>query len=247
MTLFKWFLAVYLSVGLSLLVSNVSAGGHGVDDSDTLSVRGEAQLMVPPDQVIVSVGVLSEAKVAKKALAINSRLMQQVIDALRAVGITKKEYSTRQLSVQPVWSSRPRNADSRWKSEITGYRVNNNLQIRTLKLDLLGDLINAATSAGANKIQSIQFGLSNPRQHRGQALTQAVENARTDADIAAKAAGVSIKKVKSLQVDYAPSVAHVEKAMVMRSALADTAPVPPVNPGDIAVRASVSIIYELAQ
>jgi uncharacterized protein YggE len=232
-------------IGLVCLLFSLTVQAE--EERDTLSVRGEATLMVVPDQVMVSIGVVSEHAQAKKALAANSRSMQQVINRLLKLGISKKEYSTHQLSVQPIWSSRPRNADSQWRSQITGYRVNNTLQVTTKKLDLVGDIINEAASAGANQVQSIRFGLANPRQYRSQAISQAVENAREDADVAAKASGVKIKRVNTMHIDYVPSVTPVEKSRVMRSSLAEAAPVPPVNPGDVSVRASVSIVYELEQ
>jgi len=215
----------------------------------SLSVRGEAQLMVSPDQVVMVAGVLSEAKQAKKALADNSQAMQKVMDALLALGLKKKEMTTQSFSVQPRWSPRPRNPDAGWRSEIIGYRVNNSVQVKTTQLDLIGELIAQATQAGANQIQSVSFGLSNPREYRSKALSQAVENARADADITAKAAGSAIKGILTLHVDQAvASVERVEKSMLMRSAsMADAAPVPPINSGDISVRASVSITYKLAK
>lgn len=214
----------------------------------SLSVRGEAQLMVSPDQVIMVAGVLSEAKQAKKALADNSKSMQKVMAALLDFGLKKKDISTQNFNIQPKWSSRPRNADSAWRSEIIGYRVNNAVQVKTTQLDLIGDMISRVTQAGANQVQSVSFGLSNPREYRSNALAQAVKNARVDADVTAKAAGSAIKGIKTIHIDQAvSSVARVEKAMVMRSSMADAAPAPPISAGDITVRASVSVTYELSQ
>ncbi len=212
----------------------------------TLSVRGEARLEVEPDQVSVSLGVMSQAKTAKKALAENSKAIKAVIDALYGVGLKKKDVSTRRFNVQPVWSSRPRNADSLWRAKIIAYRVNNSVQVTTTQLPLVGDVINAATTAGANQVQSVNFGLENPRQFRSQAIAKAVKNARADADVAAEASGSSIKGVKTIHLDQAvASIEQAESFKVMRSAVAEAAPAPPINAGDITVRASVSIVYEL--
>lgn len=212
-----------------------------------LSVRGEAQLMVSPDQVVMLAGVLSESKDAKKALADNSRAMNQVIAALKGIGIKKTEINTQNFSIQPQWSPRPRNAETDWRATIIAYRVSNNVQVKTTQLELIGEMIAKATQAGANQIHSVSFGLSNPREFRAQALKQAVENARADADIAAAAAATRIVGIKTLNVDHSvASIETVEKAMVMRSAMADAAPAPPISSGDISVRASVFISYKLA-
>lgn len=211
-----------------------------------LTVRGEAQLFVSPDQVTMVAGVLTEAKQSKEALSQNSRSMQTVIDALLALGIDKKDISTQNFRVQPVWSPRPRNADANWRSKIIAYRVSNDVLVKTTELDLIGDLITSASEAGANKIQSVNFGLADPRLYRNRALSKAVKNAREDADTAVTAAGLRIIGVKKIQIDQAvQSVEHVEKAMLMRSAVADAAPAVPIHSGDVTVRASVFMTYEL--
>ncbi|MFT6387921.1 MAG: hypothetical protein ACJAUP_001293 [Cellvibrionaceae bacterium] len=249
---------MYLSIKQGLLISatllisfvaSFSVSADAAPETPSLSVRGEAQLMVSPDQVIMVAGVLSEAKQAKKALADNGRAMQKVMDALLALDLKKKEITTQRFSVQPKWSPRPRGADSSWRSDIIGYRVNNSVQVKTAQLDLIGELITQATQAGANQIKSVSFGLSNPREYRSKALFQAVENARADADVTAKAVGSSLRGILTLHVDQAvASVESVEKSMLMRSAsMADIASAPPINSGDISVRASVSITYQLAK
>jgi len=248
-----WFKKImYSSTRLLILVAStflsLSALGDDVPESPALSVRGEARLMVSPDQVMMVAGVLSEGKQAKKALSDNSKAMQKVMDALSSLGLKEKEVSTQNFSVQPKWSSRPRNADQSWRSQIIGYRVNNSVIVKTTQLELIGDMISRATQAGANQIQSVSFGLSNPREYRSNALAKAVANARADADVTAKAAGVSIKGIKSVHIDQAvSSVERVEKAMVVRSSMADMASTPPISAGDITVRASVSVTYELSQ
>jgi uncharacterized protein YggE len=214
----------------------------------TLSVRGEAQLQVPPDQASIILGVVSESKTAKAALADNNKAMQSVMAALLKQGLKQKEISTQRFGVQPVWSSRPRSVDSSWRAEIVAYRVDNSLQATTQTLEWVPDIIAAATAAGANTVNSISFSLANPRDFQDQAITQAVNNARADADVAAKAAGTRIKAIKNLNLDQSmASVEHVEKVSMMRSAMADSVSAPPISTGNITVRASVSILYELAE
>ena len=148
----------------------------------------------------------------------------------------------------PWWSSRPRDASSKWRPVITGYRVNNTLEITSQKLEQAGELIQSVTEAGANKINSIRFGLQNPRQFRSQAIERAVANARADAEVAAKASGVDIKGVQTINLDHTPSVESVEvQAQTRFKAMAADAAPPPVNSGDITVRASVYITFLLDQ
>jgi uncharacterized protein YggE len=213
-----------------------------------LYVRGEAQLMVPPDQVSVELGVTTESSKAKAAIANNSKKMNVVIQSLRDLGLTPRDYKTQNYRVQPIWSLRPKGADKNWRSSIVAYRVNNQLSVTTQELDDIGDLIGGATAAGANKVNSVRFSLLNERQYRDKAITQAVANAKQDAEILVAASGDSIKRTLSLNLDNtSASKVRVEStALKARSASmqADFSP-PPIQSGDIVVRASVSITYEL--
>jgi uncharacterized protein YggE len=242
---FKVSIAAFLTFA-SLLLSPLAVAANDIS-VPTLSVRGEAILQVPADKVTVSIGVVTESPKAKQAMQENSETMERVIESLETLGLKKKDYQTRQFNIHPIWSPRPRNADKDWKTEIIRYRVTNTLEASTKQLDLVGELINAATNAGANNIHSIQFGLSNPRQNRSEAIEQAIANARMDADTAAAASGIKIEGVHRLQVDSAPSIGPLEQSFSRRATtMAEAAAVPPVNPGDINVRASVSIEYTIA-
>ncbi len=216
-----------------------------------LHVRGESELKVEPNQVTIVLGVTTQNKTAKKALSDNSRLMERVIAALAQQKINKKGLSTQRFGVQPVWSSRPRNFSSseEWKSKITAYRVNNTLKVVTNQLELVGELISTATTAGANQVQSIVFGLANPREYREKAIASAIKNAREDAGFVAKASSLEVVGIKQIHLDNAvASIERAQSASFSRSALSAKADIaPPINAGDITVRASVSVEYFLSQ
>jgi uncharacterized protein YggE len=239
-----------LSVVFVLIVSSIGAIAEPHQPRIAqLTVRGEAHLMVPPDQVSVVLGVTTESTQAKKAIAENNRKMKAVVASLAAVGVAKKEYKTQNFRVQPVWSSRPKGANSQWKSTIIAYRVNNSLHVTTQKLALIGDIIGGATSAGANQVNSVNFSLFNERQYRQQAITQAMANAKQDAETLVAASGDTIKRTLTLNLgNSSASHVRVETSMAksrMMSAQADFTP-PPISGGDITVKASVSVVYELA-
>jgi uncharacterized protein len=224
--------------------------GEAVDASvPQLFVRGEAELMVSPDQVSVVLGVTTESSTAKKAMAENTQTMQAIIQALHKLGLVDKDYKTQNFRVQPLWSSRPKGESSQWKPNIIAHRVSNDLRVTTTLLNRVGEIIADTTSAGANQIHSIEFSLSDERQYRSQAITQAMENAKADAQTLALASGDKIKRTMSLRLDNSSaSVMQVESFMEKsRLMMADQAPLapPPIESGDVRISASVSVVYEL--
>ena len=225
------------------------ATADGVDAVvPVLTVRGDAQLEKPADELRIRVAVVTESDEAPAALRENSRQMNDVIDALKKTGLTDKEYQTSQFQIQPVYSRRPRQADATWKPKIIGYRVSNSLNVKTKKLELAGELIQAANEAGANSIDSISFGLADPRTHRVEAIRAATANALTDARTLADAASLRLVRVLSITLDQAaaPQPIPMIQRMSAGMAMAEAAP-PPIQPGDVTVRANVTVVYEIAE
>ena len=218
--------------------------GGGLDGVPKLTVRGDALLHKPADLLRLRVGVVTEDPEPTEALNRNSRQMQNVIAALEKAGLDRPEYETGRFSVQPVYERRPRNAGADWRARITGYQVTNTLAVRTRKLELAGKLIEAANDAGANSIDSISFDLANPRTHRGEAIATATTNARSDAGILARSAELKLVRIISIsldETDWRPPVA----AMRAGVAMAEARVAPPIAPGEVTVRASVTIVYEV--
>ena len=218
----------------------------GLDDVPRLTVRGEAVLHKPADQLRVRVGVVTQAAEATAAVKENSRRMADVIAAIKKAGVDKSEYETSRFSIRPLYSRRPRQANAEWVRQIIGYEVNNTLAIRTKKLALAGKLIEVANDAGVNSVDDIRFDLADPRTHRAEAIAAATANARSDAAVLSRAAEVRLVRIISIQLGdsgYRTPMPTRARAEGMAAAVATP---PPIQPGDVTVQASVTIIYEIA-
>lgn len=211
-----------------------------------LAVRGSAELEKPADELQISIGVVTEHADATEAMSSNSTQMQDVVKALEKVGLTKEEYETGRFRIQPRYAQRdPRRSDPDWSPRIVGYHVSNSVRVKTGKLDLAGQLIEAANKAGANSIDNISFGLADSRKYRAEAITDATTNAMNDAKALAEAAGLRLVRVLSISLDDSrpsPPI-PMHGRMAMESSAADT---PPIAPGDVTVRATVNVVYEIA-
>ncbi len=231
--------------GAALAFTDDSDSDSHHEDVAKLTVRGDAQLHKPADQLRLQVGVVTEATQAGEALQENSRRMVDVVEALEEVGLTKGEYETGQFHLQPQYSRRPRQAGPEWRPQIIGYQVTNTLSIKTKRLDLAGELIEAANQAGANSIGAIGFDLADPRTHRAEAIAAASANALADAHSLAEAASVQLVRIITITLDEA---VHWQptRTMAAREGLAAMAPpAPPIVPGKITVRAGVTVVYEI--
>lgn len=223
---------------------------HEDDDDDKitpqLTVRGEAELEKPADQLRLSLSVVTNGKDAEQTLEDNSEVMDDVVRAVEKVGLEEAEYQTGRFRVQPVYSRRPRAVDETWQPEIIGYQVTNTIEVKTTKLELAGELIQQASRAGANSIDVIRFELADERKHRAEAIERATTNAIADAKVLSNAAGVKLVRVLSINLnDARPIISSPRSPMAVGRTMTDSGVTPPITPGEVVVRASVTIVFEI--
>ncbi len=229
------------------IAKDPDGGERKLEDTPKLTVRGEAELQKPADQLRISVGVVTENKEAGEALQENSTLMNDVIEAIESVGLSENEYETGRFRIRPQYSRRPRQPSPDWEPKITGYEVVNSVAIKTQQLDLIGDLIEAANKAGANTVEVTGFDLAEPRKYRAEAIAEAAKNALADARSLAEAASLELVRIVVINLDNVPNRMPEMSYARGRPMAADAGgSAPPITPGDVSVRATVTVVYEIA-
>jgi uncharacterized protein YggE len=228
-----------------LAATSAAAGEAG--PIPQLTVRGNATLQVPADQLQLQVGVVTEAKKVKLALEENTRKIQAIEQVFKEIGLSRKEYKTGRFQVQPLWSARPPKYDDNRQAEIIGYRVNNRFSIKTRQTELGGKIIESCTGAGANTIDSIIFNLATPREYRSKAIMAATANARADANALASAAELKLGEVLNISLDNAAATPLRSRGMAFDAEIAkSSASSLNLSPGEVTVRASVTISYKIS-
>lgn len=205
----------------------------------TLSISGTATVTAKADQATVSLGVYTEDKSAGVAINENAQLMTAVIAALKGAGLTDGDIKTTQYTVQPNYD---------WNVKmVISYQVTNMVQVKIKDLSKVGAIIDAATAAGANKVDSVSFGLSDAATSamKLSVYGDAVADARAKADEIVKAlgGGISISGVQSVsESGYYYPTPYVSYAMDSAGSKAST----PIVQGNLSVTVTVSIVYILS-
>lgn len=221
------------------LAQTVPTAGMSVQ-SARITVIGEGVVHGAPDMAILSIGVTTEAQTAKDAMAQNSASLALVLERLKAAGIDARDLQTSNLSLNPNWSGYDANAGGQPK--IVGYTATNQLTVRIRALANLGAVLDAAISDGANTMNGLTFSMSDPRPSTDAARVLAVQDARAKATLLVEAAGVRLGNIVSI----AEAGGFVQPAGPMFRAVADSAPVP-VEGGEVAASATVTIVFEILQ
>jgi len=204
----------------------------------SVRVTGEATIVAAPDQAQIDFGVTTQAQTSHAAATENAQRAGAVLAALgRALG-SKADIKTISYSLNPDYRY-PRDGG---RPTIAGYTANNIVQVKTDKLEEVGQVIDTAMAAGANTIHRLQFSLKNKDTVVAQALRQAAMEAKSKAEALASALGLKILRVLSVS-EQGPIAVPIMERMIARaeSAAAQT----PIEPGTIEVRATVALTAEV--
>ncbi len=204
-----------------------------------LTLVGTGSVFVMPNMATVSLGVSSLSKKASIAMRVNSAAIKKVLVQLNAAGIEPRDIQTSQLSLNPRWAQHTNNNNP---PRIIGYQAINTLTVRVRALDRIGAILDILTQVGANRINSISFGIQTLRPHQDEARKRAVKDARAKADIYAKAAGVELGRIISISENQGSPqprpMARMEMAAMAKDAV-------PVAGGELGVRSSVTLVFEI--
>jgi hypothetical protein len=232
------------AAGLALAVAVfASAAASAQSDANnnfavrTIEVDGSGETRTSPDTADLELAIETQAKTAELAAARNAELATKVIDALKSKLGDKGKITTGGYSLNPEYSQRPSENPA-----IIGYTAQNTVTVHSGALELVGTLIDSAIAAGANRVNSLSFSVKDDSKARAEAIAMATRDARAQADALAAALDVKLGKVlKATTVsEQRPVPIRMGRAMAM-SASVET----PVEPGEVTVPATVSLIFEI--
>ena len=215
-----------------------------------LTVNADGRVTRSPDLATFSAGVVSQGKTASEALAANSTDMARVIAALKRAGIADKDIQTSNLSLNPVYQpqrSLPDGTIDPPSPRIIGYQVNNTVNVRQRNLKDYGRVIDTLVTAGANQVNGPSFEVENPDPALDAARTAAMQKARARAELYARAAGLRVARILSINESggWSPP-----QPVMYRMAAMDGAPPPappaPVQAGELQMSMNVTVQFELA-
>jgi uncharacterized protein YggE len=230
-----------LALLLALAPVALPASAHDQPDKRTISLSASGIVKTTPDMVEIATGVTSEAPSARGALDQNTVAMAKVVEALKAEGIEPKDIQTANFSVGPIYEERPVDRPNGKAPAVVGYRVTNQVRITLHDTGKLGAILDKVVSLGANQIDSIEFGVSEPEALKDEARKLALKNVTDNAKLYAQAAGVTLGQIltiteeeSSYQPRYMPAAASMERAKAV-----------PIEAGTAAVEVNVRVSWEI--
>jgi len=236
-------------VGVILATGTIHAQGLG-GSSNTISVTGEAEVRVVPDEVILNLGVETFDKVLGVAKSANDERIKKTVAVARAAGIAAEHVQTDYISIEP------RYVQHDVARELLGYVVRKSVVVRLRDIARFESLLTAALDAGVTHVHGVEFRSTDLRAHRDRARTLALTAAREKADLLARSAGQKAGKVVAISESgygywssygsgwgnrYGSAAQNVVQSFGGASLATDSA----LAPGQISIRANVSATFAL--
>jgi uncharacterized protein YggE len=199
---------------------------------------GDGVVYARPDRAIFDIGVVTEAATAQAAGSQNAAQVQSMLAKLRGVIGPQARVQSTSYALNPEYQY----PKSGGKPTISGYRAVNVVEVTMDDLAAAGKAIDAATEGGANEIQRLRFTLKDEKPARAEALRQAAEAARANAEAMAAALGLKLGRVLRVEQGAEEGVIRPQPMAMARAAGAVATP---VEAEAIEVRATVTLTVAL--
>ncbi len=200
-----------------------------------ITVSGTGSVALPPNVATVSAAIETNAASATGAVSHNNDIYNRVVGALLKLGFARGDISLAyyNVSYNPPPQAAPPNPGERY-----GYTVSRGFTVKVREIARAGSVVDTCASSGATAINGVSFGIDDPSAARTRATDKAVADARAQAQTVARAAGLRIIAIKS--IDLAEGGGGPQPMMLQAKSIASPTQ---FDQSNVSVTVSVSITF----
>jgi uncharacterized protein YggE len=229
------------TVALGLAVAPWVAAQQNCIHPRMISVTGTSEIKVVPDQATLILGVESHDKDLAVAKGNNDKSINKLLSLAHSAGIDAKSIQTSALSMGPEYSEEK-------IPKLLGYQVSQTISLTLKDLSKYEELLTGALKAGVNRVNGINFTVSDTKKYKEDARLKAVRAAREKAMAIAGELGQTIGKpwevAEEPEYDGTPNLAF-NTAFTGGLTEELTSGAPAVAGGEVTIRASVRVSFQL--
>lgn len=201
-----------------------------------IDLNYRAEMEVSPDRARIFIGVISNADKIEEASSENKKKISLINDSLKEY--KEVDFNTVSYRVEPVYSY-----DNNEREKLLYYRVINTLEITLADLDLTGEIIDKALSAGANNINHLEYFLVEKEKVREKVIKKALIGLENKIELVAKQLDKKEYHLKNMQINDNFQGRNIYYNTAQKST-ADSGKLPTqINPDDIKITVNVSGEY----
>ncbi|HKP37953.1 MAG TPA: SIMPL domain-containing protein [Pyrinomonadaceae bacterium] len=142
-----------------LSVFPLAVFAQGAVEPPLITVTGQAEVRVPPDEVLFTLAI---ENIDKDMLAANRKTddsVRQVLALARKHGVKPEDVQTSQISVQPKYNTDDMEYEARRgvKRVLIGYQVSKTVAIRLTDISRFDVLLADILTAGITRLSNLEF------------------------------------------------------------------------------------------
>ena len=215
-----------------------------------ITVSGQAEVRVPPDEVVFMLEVESVDKDMLAAKTRTDASVREVLSIAKRNSVKAEDVQTSQIGVQPKYNTDDLDYEQRRavKRMFLGYEVSKTVAIRLRDIAKFDALLSDVLKAGVTRVRNVEFLDSQIRKHKDQARVMAIKAAQEKARLLSGEIGQSIGPAYSITEGasaYLPSNASQNVSAGIAGSLSDRETESAIAPGLISVTAQVTVSFRL--
>lgn len=227
----------------------IQAHAQSANDRPLITVSGQAEVRVPPDEIVFTLSVESVDRDMLLAKNKTDASVREILAIARRSNIKDEEVQTSYISVEPRYNVDDLDYEQRRtvKREFVGYRVSKTVAVRSREIPRFDGLLSDFLKAGVTRVTNVEFRNSQIRKHKDQARAMAIKAAQEKARLLAGEIGQSIGPAYSITEgtsDYAPR-ATTQNVVGIAGSLSDRDSDSAIAPGLISITAQVTVSFRL--
>jgi hypothetical protein len=229
---------IFFAALLACAVSQVNAQ-QITSPLSSIRVTGDAIVTAKPDRAWIDVGVLTQEKQSQNAATQNAKQLESILGALHKLLGADADIKTINYALNPDYQYRPIGG----KSSVSSYTALHVVRVTVDDLDKVGPVIDTATQAGANHVESVRYTVRDQQVLHSQAVREAALKARATADALAAALNLKITRMVSVEEGGDGSPPGADAGDLRDPSAAAPAP---VQSSSFVVTANVTLTLEVA-
>ncbi len=180
------------------VVSMVYGNDNDDDDARLITVTGDADVKVVPDEVIITLGVHTWNAKLDIAEQSNEDVVKKAIKTIESFGIEAKHIKTEYFTISPTYTD----VYNERTPTIDGYSVRKTMVVTLRDVPKFESLLTAVLKSGVTHVHGIQFRTTELRKYRDTARALAIKAAKEKAAALASELGQEIGKPQSIKEEY---------------------------------------------
>jgi uncharacterized protein len=225
-----------------VIIPVLSKYSNTIMPTRTINANATGKATVVPDIATVNFSMIDTGKDPKVLTDNNAKKMQDVVNAVKSLGIEAKDIQTSGYQLNPNYNYQS------GRQELVSYTLSQNVTVKMRDLSKVAQLMGQLTPMGINQIGGVTFGVEDPDKFTNTARDEAFRKAKEKAEEMAKAAGARLGKVVAINESTGggiPPMPYYAKEGMAMGGDARLQANPAIEAGSQDVTVSVNVTYEL--